>query len=522
MGVWNEVLCAPHPVLSIFKSFSSLPNHAHIAQRSRKEQGSKQQTVKIDVVADNGRKWIRINTLKNARLLAEFREIDSYDTDSSSDEETDRPSLAQKEFDNTLLQMGRDLIAASRVNPLPSGEHPQVVLCLTRLDPEDPDGDQRIGTTVQCLRDMGIHVVLGERSKGDLPPPPLTEADGDGETPVCSQPTERINLDLSILIALVSDLTHAPLPPSIEEAQKRFVPPQKYMDWKKARANGKGKRSNGTVVAEEQDSSQQQSSDNMDSAIELDVSTHSKALMNQCLQEMGKGMVQEIHDRISGLSNVEFWTTSEAKERCLRIVSKIGGEREKRRVHALFPDTAPAPGLQDEKQHNPEAHLWDGSRYPASFVHFLPIRIYTEDFHDDLTDHPLSDKSPHPFFSVLADTCSRLLNKEEIPHPRPPPRGSQIERAAVMKANPKLTAHTVQSLALGAKLGWTTLTANKASVKVILREIATHHLPDLPTNGPNSIRSVNGNKTHGGPTAPRAAIWITDPRSLAEGMRSDS
>ena len=47
----------------------------------------------------------------------------------------------------------------------------------------------------------------------------------------------------------------------------------------------------------------------------------------------------------------------------------------------------------------------------------------------------------------------------------------EIERAAVTKANPRLTAHTVQSMLWGAARGWTTLTANKSSVKAILRDI---------------------------------------------------
>ncbi|KAJ3902458.1 kinase-like domain-containing protein [Lentinula edodes] len=47
------------------------------------------------------------------------------------------------------------------------------------------------------------------------------------------EPTTRINLDLSVLMALVSDLTHAPLPTTINEANSQFIPPERYLEWKR-------------------------------------------------------------------------------------------------------------------------------------------------------------------------------------------------------------------------------------------------------------------------------------------------
>ncbi|KAJ2977897.1 hypothetical protein NUW54_g11361 [Trametes sanguinea] len=49
------------------------------------------------------------------------------------------------------------------------------------------------------------------------------------------EPTLRINLDLSLLIALVSDITHSPLPESPAEAEARYVPPAQYREWKRKR-----------------------------------------------------------------------------------------------------------------------------------------------------------------------------------------------------------------------------------------------------------------------------------------------
>ena len=108
---------------------------------------------------------------KNSRLLAEFREIDSYMTD--SEDEDGRPSLAQKEFDNSILKMGRTLLDAARRNPVPDTTVvPEVTMRLTRLDlcPSNPKHrDPRIAQTIDMLRDMGITVELGERDPALLP-----------------------------------------------------------------------------------------------------------------------------------------------------------------------------------------------------------------------------------------------------------------------------------------------------------------------------------------------------------------
>ncbi|RXW12620.1 hypothetical protein EST38_g13235, partial [Candolleomyces aberdarensis] len=231
-SVWNELLCAPLPVTSVFKTFLFDPsNNPSSAQRKSRNNGVRPPGAKVDIVADGGRK------MKNSRLLAEFREIDSYLTESEedSDWDEDRPTLAQIEFDNSILKMARTLLQAARANPIEgTSEVPQVVLRLTRLDPtisEGREADPRIAKTVDMLNKMGIVVQLGERVKEELVIPPPTD-DKEYATLI---PSLRINLDLSVLIALISDLTHAPLPASIEEANKRFIPPKEYREWKQTR-----------------------------------------------------------------------------------------------------------------------------------------------------------------------------------------------------------------------------------------------------------------------------------------------
>ena len=470
---------------------------------------------------------------KNSRLLAEFRELDSYLTDSDSEggasSDGAYPSLAQTEFDNSLLRAGRALLAAARDNPvLGTNSPPEIVFRLTRIDPDATDesgNDPRIAHTIESLRNMGLSIKLGERaairqlvdSAPVLPSPPVLI------------PTLQINLDLSVLIALVSDLTHAPLPESVDAAHERFIPSVAYVEWKRSRLRAKsGGRSDSTNTTREVTDDP------------LASTQHFRALAAQQQQEMLKSIFQEIHERLLPLVTcqrqgsldgpthdpvppphdarplVEFWTTSEARDRCLRIVAKIGGPAEMRRARALFPtssmDGDVPPSLSEQ-----EAQYWADSRHQRNFLPLLPIRIFSA------SDPPPPPSSqPAGFFSALEATCRALLAAGSVPHRRASEsevtgaaedededEGGEIQRVSVMRTNARLTTHTVQSMLYGAAHGWTTLTANRASVKAILREV--------------KMRGYDVGVHDGGDGAIKcAALWVIDPRSLAEGMRSES
>ncbi|KAF5384325.1 hypothetical protein D9615_003311 [Tricholomella constricta] len=534
IAVWNEVLCAPAQVDSIFKSIPISGPSVDPRQRGTKRPPA----VKVDVVADNGKRWIRVNTVKNSRMLAEFREIDSYLTDSDDSTydnmEDARPTLAQTEFDNSVLQMGRSLLAAAKANPIEgTAEIPQITIRLTRLDPSstrETENDPRIAQTLHRLEEMGISVQLGERQETELPiPAPLDPLSSSPSPSPPLYPSANINLDLSVLIALISDLTHAPLPMTVDEANRRFIPAQSYREWKQKKNGLSGKKK-----IHSKDRPTPASSENLelDVALEFpsDLAKHSRALTNQLLQEMGKGLLQEIHDKVSAISSgtVEFWTTSEARDRCLRIIAKIGGASEKRRAHALF-WTVSTLSTSVLSQSEAEDLYWQDSRYPSKFVALFPIHIYPSSPKPDpslIAGFTSGLHQPH-FSKALAKTSRDILAQETTPHPRALPdelvgdvsalpEAGEIQRAIVTKANPRLTAHTVQSLLWGAELGWTTLTANKTSIKAILREMKLARVSgrlDGLVNGDDAVEEA-------GSESRRAAIWIVDPRSLAEGMCS--
>ncbi|TFK75634.1 hypothetical protein BDN72DRAFT_757288 [Pluteus cervinus] len=519
IAVWNELVCTSVPV-SIFKSFPLLPYEKLAFEKKRT--GQKPQGTKVDIVAEDGKKWIRVNTVKNPRLLSEFREMDSYLTDSDGEsgegDVDNRPSLASMEFDNSVLKMGRALLETAKANPLEgTAEVPKIMLCLTRLDlsPTNKDFDERLTQTVALLREMGIDVRLGDR--GDVPLPESLLRPVQPSPPPFLKPTRNVNLDLSILIALVSDLTHTPLPPTVEEAEKRFIPPKSYREWKQKRLTQFGKTPSATLL------------DDITEVGEMpqDLVKLSRALTHQFIQEMSVGLIQEMHDKLladPGASEVEFWTTYEARHRCLRIISKIGGPNEKRRAHALFHDVSTL--LPDQLTQTEAQELyWQGSRYPQGFLPLVPMRLYPSSAvpAPHISFDPPLEKGVNlpPFFRTLGKTCRDILGQELMPHPRALPdelvqpegkdmMGGEIQRAIVTKANPKLTAHTVQSLLYGAELGWTTLTGNRSSVRAILKEVRAARLSGRLAGIDDRSETEDS----------RVAIWVVDPRSLAEGMSS--
>ena len=426
--------------------------------------------------------------MKNSRILAEFREIDSYLTGSDEDS-SDEPFSPLTDQDNSLFRMGRALAAARTVPIAGTNERPSVTLRLTRLQP-DEDTDPRIAQTIDSLKSMGLDVQLGERTFRSLHGG--MTINHPYHSPVQLHPTNRINMDLSMLIALVSDLSHAELPDSEDGAWSRFRMPVNARSWKLGKASTAGASCRKSTPSSE----------------DVEYGKHSRALSMQCMQEMEHGLVDEIAGRLrSGQDVTEFWTTEEARDRCLQIVEKIGGEDEKRRAHALFPVRFPMDVSRCRED------FWRGSRFPQSYLpSLLPIYVH----------RPYTSIIPRSFSSLfwghLIQTCRHILSHDVAPHPRLYRKDGEMERAKVTKVNTKLTVHTVESMIIGACEGMTTLTANKASVKALLREMkgVEHGCEDTTaidlrpgeTSEQNSERSV-------------AAIWIVEPRSLAEGMRAD-
>lgn len=448
IAVFNEIVAAPAPVLAIGKTYSVGQN-----------------AVKVDVVADDGRQWIRVNTIKNSRLLAEFREQDSYLTDSDEDDPAELAARALP-LHNSVTTMCEQLLEAAKASELHGmPTSPTVVLRLTRLDGTLGD-DSRIARTIDTIRAMpGLVLEQGERE-----PANLREGEFFGQTTgsVSLLPTDHINLDLSVLVALVSDSTHAPLPLSQQDARARFRVSRRIRGG-----------SNGCST----------SNDPNDPPSE----THVNALVAQVLQESERSIVQAIAARVT--ENTKFYATAHARDRCLRIVERIGGPGERRRAQALLVD-------------GDSAAFWSDSRHPSATTYALPalapLCLLSEDVLD-ARDNP-APAAPD-FFGQAVQTCERIFTRSSEVGVDSAATASDVAQKTGVG---KLTVHTVQSFAAGSRACMTTLTANKTSVRAFVREMrAAGHVP--ATNTDRAQAAV----------AP-AGVWIVDPRSLSETMRVDA
>jgi hypothetical protein len=524
------------------------------------------------------------------RLLRELSELDfagSSDSDSSNSINY-RDVLSKK---SKLYQASQDLRDAARAHPNPPSE---IYIRFTRLLPhlgisdlsEQLDiessstklskDDRFIVAQLHRLADLGIRVKLGPAPHNTQQPIPSTQAPGR-----ILSPTRDINLDLSLLVALCSDITHAPLPASEGDALRRFP----TLSRRQRHATKGGQHKYGA----DKPQNLEKGEDGMDTAPDVDpgvnvglsdshLSEHARSLAAQAMQESRSSLIDEIHRRCysapfssspiahfyssTGISEYSspdhmvqfrFWTTREAKDRFLAIVDKIGGPIEKLRAQALF-------------QEELEVNFWKSSRYPVKYIpDLIPIRLH-EDYTtsrnsqfpaDETTNLERSDPQLGNHFRIrLRETCLDLLSSGISPTAAPAPvtretnttipfdthkRASSpwstpaLIPASALKIGPSarsgITPHTLRSLLFGVSdtsMMMTTLTANRSSIDTVLRRMKILFHAPLPTSPvePQRISLHMKPRCHISAlditAVQQAVVWIVEPRSLAEGMRSDS
>jgi len=377
------------------------------------------------------------------------------------------------------MQTGKGLLAAARLSAGEDGTTPNVILRLSRLSQRDLDSDLRISNTVTQLQKLGISIELGLQAINLDPPSP----------PRSFRLPRKINLDLSILIALVSDITHAPIPSSRDDAEARFQP-QTDRSWKRQLERSREKEE---VGAEDEGTYSGAGGGPIE---------HCRELVAQGCQEMEHSLLEEIGNRIRSepdSTECELWTTRDAKKRFFSIVDKIGGEVEKRRARGLF----------GEEPLGVEAFWWE-SRFPFSTLPGLPVKVFATDLPPTQAAQDLSSIN-----GQISYSCRNMLQQpKRMDVKNSNATHKQRTVVAPVRFAGKLSAHTIVSLLWGAETGMVTLTSNKASVKALLREMRGFGLP-LAKASPSQSRDEEEQVLY-------FAVWVTAPRSLAEGMRTDS
>ena len=138
--------------------------------------------------------------------------------DSDSEEDTE-------DFDDPtgLLTQAKFLIQASKL-VIHRGQHPRIKFVLPRFRMNDLEalnlGDPRLLLRVfDRLRAQGIDIELGSQSS-----PPITEVQHRMTSPDLTTVTDTLNIDTTILLAIISDISHATVGP--EEWHNAFISAQ--------------------------------------------------------------------------------------------------------------------------------------------------------------------------------------------------------------------------------------------------------------------------------------------------------
>ena len=158
----------------------------------------------VDIVAHDGEEWIKVSTITGSRLSLEIAKAKWEVADSSSEDEgQENRSSVSNEDDIVrieLVKVAHDLLRASQAHRI-HYKHPRVRLVLPNIPSSPPP---ELLPILERIRSTGAVVDLGDQGasvlKEDIfprllpsPHPPLTDT---------------LNIDCTILLALVSDLSH--------------------------------------------------------------------------------------------------------------------------------------------------------------------------------------------------------------------------------------------------------------------------------------------------------------------------
>ena len=109
-------------------------------QNNRKEAAQGKTSAIVDVVADEGREWVRVSTMPEKRLLIDLAKLGWRNDSDSEDEDEDMPdaqeSIRDDEDDEDeieIVRTARDLARAARANPI-RGRPPSIHFILTRIE----------------------------------------------------------------------------------------------------------------------------------------------------------------------------------------------------------------------------------------------------------------------------------------------------------------------------------------------------------------------------------------------------
>ena len=175
----------------------------------------KRKSVVVDIVAQGGNEWVKVSTVSETRLLFEMAE-NGWPSDEESDSQTHENHFCDghqtqqnkdaEEGDEklSLLRLAEDLHSAASASTKQRNGRPTIRFVLPKLRKGRVGAIDsllakisRVGVTVECQPDVGAS-----------PAPLLEEVLPRMMLDEFANFTQTLNIDCTILLALVSDLSH--------------------------------------------------------------------------------------------------------------------------------------------------------------------------------------------------------------------------------------------------------------------------------------------------------------------------
>ena len=171
-------------------------NGRGLKEMKRRSDGS----IIVDSIADGGQTWVKVSLVTNTRLLFDLAK-QGWEAGSSG-EEDDIDKLPEDDHDVPLVKTAKDLTKAAKLFRVHTKE-PKVILVLPRIRPNETS---QIDDILEECRKCGTEIYCGE----DLQQPVSIESAMQIMTPdpIVSF-SDTLNIDCTILLALVSDFSHA-------------------------------------------------------------------------------------------------------------------------------------------------------------------------------------------------------------------------------------------------------------------------------------------------------------------------
>ncbi|CAO3664539.1 unnamed protein product [Rhizopus stolonifer] len=161
----------------------------------------KRRSIKVDIVADNGLTWIKVIARNAKAFRHEVMGLEQQEEESDDDDDDDDLYAVKNDFDNLpIFKKAREYLTTAQAHHVHFCT-PTVVFAFLRIRPDEDIFVQKI---MDRLREIGIVVYLHtlDNSLQSICQPKYKDLT-----------TEKVNLDVSSIFALISELSHHPCPP---------------------------------------------------------------------------------------------------------------------------------------------------------------------------------------------------------------------------------------------------------------------------------------------------------------------